>query len=342
MLLNKVDGFNPEEWLEAARDAQGLYILGADKKPLRYMRTDAKILWFRLLCPRGRLISERIPSDSPSIVCFRASVYLDLSDPAPVSTTEYQRSWREHCGDFDAFVAATQTIALGKALSRAGFGCELDAMYNMDRDDVEVSEETGETASVPQDGPVNRPAEEPKMPGNTQVSCEAEQDIKKTEKTPQTDSLEPEGDFEPSGDISLDEILRSMDTNPDAGTDAEEIVNNLPPAIDIPDDNIPADNIPVDDLAENNAPADITAPETSNDEQEAFNTVFRLKDNAEELGISQGLITLSWQNVTLGEILKDHADFLKVILDHKKIREGIDPEVVKAAEIIRAGQTARE
>ena len=52
--LNKVEGFNPEEFIEDAKDRNGdVVIKEATKKPLRYLSTDGKILWFRLANPEG-------------------------------------------------------------------------------------------------------------------------------------------------------------------------------------------------------------------------------------------------------------------------------------------------
>lgn len=393
-MLNKVKGFNPEDFLENAKDTQGLNVLGEDGQPLRYLSTDSKVLWFRLVHPEGRILAEQLPSPSPSIVRFRADVFTEKTDAKPVSSFEYQKTWRENCGDFDAFVSKVQTVALGKALSRAGFGCEIEACCN--RGGISADALFDAESEEPEDTDASAP--KPQAPvQQASVQQAPVQDAQEKEQAVASDSSASSDEETPApaeGEISADEIFRSMEVpSPEEKEDL-----NFPPAIDVPEEEegfpVGVETEPNDGVLENQVfwsvnseeteekpeavekstpvesekksakkkagkkaakavevePAEPEgsgdapdAEESQSEEQDknldqALNTVFRLKENAEELGISQGLVTLSWQNVTLGEILKDHKDFLKVILDHKKIREGVAPEVVSAAEVIRESQ----
>lgn len=125
--LNKVEGFNPEEFIEDAKDRNGdVVIKEATKKPLRYLSTDGKILWFRLANPEGRFVLERIPEENPRCVHYSAEVYLERNDELPIAKWEHQETIYDD-EMVDKTVSRVQTIALGKALSKAGFGCEIGA-----------------------------------------------------------------------------------------------------------------------------------------------------------------------------------------------------------------------
>lgn len=397
-LLNKVDRFNPEDWLETAKDSQGLNILSEDGTPLRYLSTDAKVLWFRMVHPEGALYAKQIASPSPSIIRFRADVFTEKGDEKPISSFEYQKSWRQDCGDYDAFVSKVQTVALGKALSRAGFGCEIEARCNRGGVSADVlfdAEDAEPDSSAPESAPASEKANAPAAAisgADTSVQQKKPEEVQSSSKP--AASVEPvqkeqEEEASANEEISADEIFRSME----APSPEEPVADlNFPPAIDVPDEEedafpvsvettpkedgvlknqvrwaVSADEAAESDPSEKKAEkksrkskkakteTESASAKTDSDEEDqeedpgseepdgtdlddALNTVFRLKDNAEELGISQGLVTLSWQNVTLSEILKDHKDFLKVILDHKKVRDGVAPEVVAAAEVIRKTQ----
>lgn len=125
--LNKIEGFNPEEFIEDAKDRNGdVVIKESTKKPLRYLSTDGKILWFRLANPEGRFILERIPEENPRCVHYSAEIYLERNDELPIAKLEHQETIYDD-EMVDKTVSRVQTIALGKALSKAGFGCEIGA-----------------------------------------------------------------------------------------------------------------------------------------------------------------------------------------------------------------------
>lgn len=150
--LNKVEGFNPEEFIEDAKDRNGdVVIKEATKKPLRYLSTDGKILWFRLANPEGRFVLERIPEENPRCVHYSAEVYLERNDELPIAKWEHQETIYDD-EMVDKTVSRVQTIALGKALSKAGFGCEIEAKLNLETEEEIVTlseEEAASTAPTP-------------------------------------------------------------------------------------------------------------------------------------------------------------------------------------------------
>ena len=150
--LNKVEGFNPEEFIEDAKDRNGdVVIKEATKKPLRYLSTDGKILWFRLANPEGRFVLERIPEENPRCVHYSAEVYLERNYELPIAKWEHQETIYDD-EMVDKTVSRVQTIALGKALSKAGFGCEIEAKLNLETEEEIVTlneEETASTAPTP-------------------------------------------------------------------------------------------------------------------------------------------------------------------------------------------------
>lgn len=149
--LNKLEGFNPEEFIEDAKDRNGdVVIKEATKKPLRYLSTDGKILWFRLANPEGRFVLERIPEENPRCVHYSAEVYLERNDELPIAKWEHQETIYDD-EMVDKTVSRVQTIALGKALSKAGFGCEIEAKLNLETEGeiVPLKEEAASTAPTP-------------------------------------------------------------------------------------------------------------------------------------------------------------------------------------------------
>lgn len=124
--INKVAGFNPFDYIETAKDRRGNAIVKPDGKPLQYMTTAAKVLWFRKVYPKGILMTEQLETPEKEfgqIVSFRALVLTD-NDTLLAEWTHQETCW--DIAELDNIVARVQTIALGKALSKAGFGCEVE------------------------------------------------------------------------------------------------------------------------------------------------------------------------------------------------------------------------
>lgn len=127
--LNKTEGFDPYQHVDSAVSRRGEPLLKKDGTPLKYLATAAKVVWFRKVYPKGAIIVSEV-TDTPvkdfgDIVRYKASIYLDVNDTRPVAEWQHQ----ETCWDvaeMDNIVSKVQTIAVGKALSKAGFGCEIE------------------------------------------------------------------------------------------------------------------------------------------------------------------------------------------------------------------------
>lgn len=144
-LLNKVEGFNPFDYVKESFDCYGDPVIGANGEQKKYLPTAAKIFWFRLLYPNGRFRITRIENGNPYVAIFNAEVFADKNDEHPISTWEYGVvASKDDAGSFTSSIQAAETVALGKALSRAGFGCEIEMMLDIDPDEPAPKEDKPE------------------------------------------------------------------------------------------------------------------------------------------------------------------------------------------------------
>lgn len=144
-MLNKVEGFNPFDYVKESFDCYGDPVIGANGEQKKYLPTAAKIFWFRLLYPNGRFRITRIENGNPYVAIFNAEVFADKNDEHPISTWEYGVvASKDDVGSFTSSIQAAETVALGKALSRAGFGCEIEMMLDIDPDEPAPKEDTPE------------------------------------------------------------------------------------------------------------------------------------------------------------------------------------------------------
>ena len=144
--LNKVEGFNPFDYIEDSLDSSGNQILSKRTgKPLQHMSTIGKLLWFKKVYPEGIIKTVRIKSDSfenTLVVCYEAQVYYRQGEE-PITWQQQETVFKDL--DYDSIVSKIQTIALGKALSKAGFGCEIEAQLDCiekEESQVEIVEES--------------------------------------------------------------------------------------------------------------------------------------------------------------------------------------------------------
>lgn len=127
--------FNPAPFIIDAVDRDGQIVLSnSTGKPLQYLSTDGKLVWFRKKYPTGRISVRRESEENPRCIRYSAEVYLDRNDNFPVSRWEHQETIYDDEA-IDRTVSRVQTIALGKALSKAGFGCEIEATLNLTTED---------------------------------------------------------------------------------------------------------------------------------------------------------------------------------------------------------------
>lgn len=144
-MLNKVEGFNPFDYVKESFDCYGNPVIGANGEQKKYLPTAAKIFWFRLLYPNGRFRITRIENGNPYVAIFNAEVFADKDDEHPISTWEYGVvASKDDAGSFTSSIQAAETVALGKALSRAGFGCEIEMMLDIDPDEPAPKEDKPE------------------------------------------------------------------------------------------------------------------------------------------------------------------------------------------------------
>lgn len=141
-MLNKVEGFNPFDFVKESFDCYGDPVIGANGEQKKYLPTAAKIFWFRLLYPNGRFRITRIENGNPYVAIFNAEVFADKDDEHPISTWEYGVvASKDDAGSFTSSIQAAETVALGKALSRAGFGCEIEMLLDIDPDEPAPKED---------------------------------------------------------------------------------------------------------------------------------------------------------------------------------------------------------
>lgn len=141
-LLNKVEGFNPFDYVKESFDCYGDPVIGPNGEQKKYLPTAAKIFWFRLLYPSGRFRITRIENGNPYVAIFNAEVFADKNDEHPISTWEYGVvASKDDAGSFTSSIQAAETVALGKALSRAGFGCEIEMLLDIDPDEPAPKED---------------------------------------------------------------------------------------------------------------------------------------------------------------------------------------------------------
>ena len=144
-MLNKVEGFNPFDYVKESFDCYGDPVIGVNGEQKKYLPTAAKIFWFRLLYPNGRFRITRIENGNPYVAIFNAEVFADKNDEHPISTWEYGVvASKDDAGSFTSSIQAAETVALGKALSRAGFGCEIEMLLDIDPDEPAPKEDKAE------------------------------------------------------------------------------------------------------------------------------------------------------------------------------------------------------
>lgn len=112
--LNKVPGFDPRKLLHREiSEATGEEVL---KLELKY-----KKLWFRLAHPEGRIHLNALRI-TDQLAVIEAQVYLDRSDPKPISSFTAQRSSADTPSG--QYVQEAEREAMNEALDNAGFGLQ--------------------------------------------------------------------------------------------------------------------------------------------------------------------------------------------------------------------------
>lgn len=128
--LNRVEGFEP---LEFART-----IKQEDQEDQLYLDVKYRKLWFRLLNPTGKIISNII-SLTENMAVVEARVYLDKCDQKEDCVgNSYAQRFRTTDPKFgDKFLELAETAATGRALADAGYGVQF-ADVGEDNDPLQV------------------------------------------------------------------------------------------------------------------------------------------------------------------------------------------------------------
>lgn len=121
--INAVPGFDPNMLLRE--------ITQEDGSKTFTLPVDARLLWFQLACPNGRL--EVIPIDISADSCmFEGRVYFNKTGEKPDSNA-YARVCRGDVQADDSFVSEAASRAISSALRFACFGTPVNAVYDPER-----------------------------------------------------------------------------------------------------------------------------------------------------------------------------------------------------------------
>lgn len=116
-LLNKVDGFEPKNYLREEQSEDGISF---------YLDTKYRLLWFRLKYNTGKIV--KIPKTlAKDYATFEVRIYADVNDaPENFLANGFASRYRDDENKLFGlnFVESAETAALGRALKDAGFGTQ--------------------------------------------------------------------------------------------------------------------------------------------------------------------------------------------------------------------------
>lgn len=119
--LNKVEGFNPYDYLvgETAEDG----------RVIKSLPTSAKTFWFKMVYPKGRIMlipfRPEKSFEGTKIYGFEVRIFKDTGETLLANWHETLTiKEKQHC---DNQINALSEKALDRALTIAGFGCEIEA-----------------------------------------------------------------------------------------------------------------------------------------------------------------------------------------------------------------------
>lgn len=150
--INKVDGFNPYEHLKDSMNAFGNPTVNENGEVLQYLPVSVKISWFRRVYPLGKFELEDISNPSNPLDCtYCAKVYADRNDPEGAFLSSWIYSVCLTTTDTPEALTTkkqmAESIALSKALSRAGFGAEIEMFSCMSDDQSPIVTKESENVS---------------------------------------------------------------------------------------------------------------------------------------------------------------------------------------------------
>lgn len=143
---NEQWGFNPLNYLRQTNDEEGRAELSLDVKFRKH--------WFRLVYPSGKITAQPVDVNERFAI-FKARVYADRNDPVDnflAEGTAIRYNGDENAKAFERyFVDWAETIAVGRALTNAGFDvpwCNLPGT-SLDLATGELKNEAGMPAAAP-------------------------------------------------------------------------------------------------------------------------------------------------------------------------------------------------
>lgn len=116
MELNKIDGFEPKQYLRLI-ETEG-------QPPKYYLDVAVRKFWFRLKYPMGK-ITTKLMKLTDQIAVVEARIYLDRNDPEEnyISNAIAQKYFSNDLFG-TKYIELAETAAIGRCLANAGFGVQ--------------------------------------------------------------------------------------------------------------------------------------------------------------------------------------------------------------------------
>ena len=325
--LNKVPGFDPRRFLRREiSEATGEEVL---KLGLKY-----KKLWFRLAHPKGRIHLNALRI-TDQLAIIEAQVYLDRSDPKPISSFTSQRSAADTPSGL--YVQEAEQEAMNEALDNAGFGLQFCDVSHPENEkygtEIPLHREQAPQAAVPvkQAAPSAPPApsgfgahQEAPLPPTVNAApapaaaqAPISQVAEKTEPTPQSAAKVERAALEPAPQAAVAVNPSPVEMGIRTPSPAASVQTG---AVEL---GVAADQQEKELPAEEAAPVQTTGarytPDMSVEEISALMTLEEARNLVVDVGICKG-----W---TMAQVAKDRAASLKWYLFCDQVKNN----VVKAA-----------
>lgn len=338
--INQVEGFNPFARIKPATDfVTGEAKLDENGEPEVYLPFKEQLTWFRLKYPTGKIAVDLVEVP-PERVCFRSRVYADRNDPVDCFLAEgYGERYRSTDAAFPP-VATAQSQAISKALTNAGFGCEVGSfagdLIAPDRSPFEKAvppsptvKPTGKKAnqlpaavqaalsdeanpfidSNAKAAPAEKPKKEKPNPTST-AKTDARTPAPALEATPEVAQADEE-------QFTLEEAIKENER--ETVQPAEKTVKVVEAEPVKPATTSTSTPAPAAEAAK--ADGDMTV-------DQAKAVVFGAKG-------SQIASLKKFDGLTMGELVKTQKNLIKsLVMKSRIVVENVDPEVIKAAEIL--------
>lgn len=308
LLINQVEGFNPLDYLETATDSDGRPWITDAGEEIKFLPADVKNTWFWAKHPNGAVYVSRVPNNEGTIR-YHAEVWFDINAPRHNAEADYELLVPAALSSdgYGRLSSKCQTLAVSKALEKAGFGCEINMIYR--QFDEEPAEKSTEKATK-------------------KAEKASEKKEKKQEKVPEkAPEAEPNTaapvSSEADPDVSDDDFINGLldDAN------EEKVVQTESEPVPEPEPE------PEPVLAEPETVPEPAKSPSGMSMTDALNTVITLTDKA-KFGM------LKFADMTIKEALDDMPDFCAVIV-RETVRDQVTPETLEAARTVLRAQAGK-